>query len=367
MQTMKKPKKFRKPNLPKAIPRPTKLLRKKTVEERVSDALSNVPRITNETVGDHREEVLSSARKYIYPLKQSKHRVVRVSISILVGVIVIFFITCGLLLYKFQNYSTFVYGVTQVIPFPVAKVGNSWVNYEFYLFELKHDVHYYQTQQHVDFSSKSGQAQLIHLKQEAMSTVIQDTEVKQLAAQNNVTVTNQAVNNQISLVRSENRLGNSNDVFNTVLSEVYGWNEHDFKRELKQQLLQQAVVAKLDTATTTRAKSALQQIQKGANFATVASQNSDDASTKANGGQYLSTITINDSNISPAITAELYKLKVGQVSPIINTGYTLEILKVISSSPSGIAAAHIQFNLQTIDTYLKPLQTKETARQYIKF
>ncbi len=74
---MKKPKQLKKPKLPKAVHRPAKLWRKKSVEERVSDALSNVPRITNETVGDHREEVLSSARKYIYPLKQSKHRVVR--------------------------------------------------------------------------------------------------------------------------------------------------------------------------------------------------------------------------------------------------------------------------------------------------
>ena len=65
---MKTPKKLlKKPKLPKA---PLKLPFKrppKTAEEKVTDALSNVPRITNETVAEHREEVLSSARKYIYP------------------------------------------------------------------------------------------------------------------------------------------------------------------------------------------------------------------------------------------------------------------------------------------------------------
>jgi hypothetical protein len=364
---MKKPKKLKKLKLPKATHRPPKLWRKKSVEERVSDALSNVPRITNETLGDHREEVLSSARKYIYPLQQSKHHVVRVSLSILLVVVIGFFLICGLALYKFQNDSTFLYDVTQVIPFPVARVGKSWVSYESYLFELRHDVHYYQTQQHVDFSSKSGQAQLVHLKQQAMSEVIQDAEVKQLAAQYKVTVSNQAVNNQINLVRNENRLGNSKDVFNEVLNEVYGWDEDDFKRELKQQMLQQAVVARLDTTTNAEAQAALEQIDKGADFATVASQVSDDLSTKANGGQYPSPITINDSNISPIITAELFKLKSGQVSGIINTGYTLEILKAISASPSGVTAAHIQFNLQNIETYLKPLQSTEHIHQYIKF
>jgi len=364
---MKKPKRLKKVKLPKAVPRSLKFRRKKSVEERVSDALSNVPRITNETLGDHREEVLSSARKYIYPLKQSKHRVVRGSIGILVIVVIGFFAVCGLALYKFQNTSTFIYDVTQVIPFPVAKVGATWVSYESYLFELRHDVHYYNTQQHVDFSSKSGQSQLIHLKQQAMTATIQAAEVKQLASQHHITVNNQAVDDQITLVRAENRLGNSKDVFNEVLNEVYGWNEADFKRELKQQLLQQAVVAKLDTTTTTRAQAALQQINKGAVFATVASQVSDDLSTRVNGGQYPNPVTINDSNISPVITAELFKLKPGQVSGIVNTGYTLEILKVISVSPSGITAAHIQFNLQTINTYLAPLQAKEHIHQYIKF
>jgi len=366
---MKKLKRLKKVKLPKAVPRPLKFRRKKSVEERVSDALSNVPRITNETLGDHREEVLSSARKYIYPLKQSKHRIVRGSIGILAIVIIGFFTVCGLALYKFQNTSTFIYDVTQVIPFPVAKVGTTWVSYESYLFELRHDVHYYHTQQHVDFSSKSGQAQLIHLKQQAMTAAIQAAEVKQLASQYHVTVNNQAVDDQIALVRAENRLGNSKDVFNEVLNEVYGWGEADFKRELKQQLLQQAVVARLDTSTTTRAQAALKQIitGAGANFAAVESQVSNDLATRANGGQYPNPVTINDSNISPVITAELFKLKPGQLSGIVNTGYTLEILKVISVSPSGITAAHIQFNLQSINTYLAPLQAKERIHQYIKF
>jgi len=364
---MKKPKQLKKVKLPKAVPRSLKLRRRKSVEERVSDALSNVPRITNETLGDHREEVLSSARKYIYPLKQSKHRVVRISLAILFVVIVGFFAICGLALYKLQNTSTFIYDVTRVIPFPVGKVGNTWVSYESYLFELRHDVHYYHTEQHVDFSSKSGQAQLVHLKQQAMAEVIQSAEVKQLAAQYHVTVSDQAVNNQIALVRAENRLGSSNDVFNEVLNEVYGWDESDFKRELKQQLLQQAVVTKLDTAASAQAQAALQQIDKGAVFATVASQVSDDLSTKANGGQYPSPVVINDGDISPVITAELFKLQPGQVSGIVNTGYTLEILKVISVNSSGVTAAHIQFNLQSINTYLQPLQAEEHIRQYIKF
>src|SRR5271166_6127758 len=100
---MKKSKRIKKPKLSHLSWGRFNPWKKKSVEEKVSDAISNVPRITNETVGEHREDVLSSARKYIYPLEQSKHRIVRVSIAILIIVIVGFFVITSLALYKYQS------------------------------------------------------------------------------------------------------------------------------------------------------------------------------------------------------------------------------------------------------------------------
>jgi hypothetical protein len=377
---MKKPKKLKKPKLPVKLQQPLKKVgeladkgvnklpgrRVKSAEERVNDALSNVPRITNDTVADHREEVLSSARKYIYPLQHSKHHVVRISLVLLVLVVVGFFAACGLSLYKLQNTSGFIYDVTQIVPFPVAKVGPSWVSYESYLFELRRNMHYYQTQQQANFSTKDGHAQLARLKQQAMTQVITDAYVKQLAAQHGVTVTDQAVTDQLDLVRSENRLGNSDRVFREVLDEFWGWNEADFRRELKQQLLEQAVVTKLDTTAHVRAQAALVQLKSGADFATLAAQLSDDPATKTNGGQYPEALTLSDRDIPPTITDAVFHLKPGQISGIINTGYSLDIVKVLDSSGGTVHAAHLQFNLQPSSVYVKPLQAKEPPRRYIK-
>ncbi len=325
-----------------------------------------MPRITNETVAEHREEVLSSARKYIYPLRHSKHKLVRISVGLLAAALVVFFVYSGLELYRFQTTSGFMYGVTRVVPFPVAKAGPSWVSYESYLFELRRNMHYYTTQQQVDFSSASGQAQLKRIKQQVMAQVIQDAYVKQLASQYHVSVSDQAVDTQVTLVRSQNRLGDSDRVFREVLDEFWGWDENDFKRELKQQLLQQAVVAKLDTATDARAQAALKQLEAGADFATLASQVSDDASTKAAGGQYPNALTQSDANVAPEITAELFQLKPGQVSGIVNTGYTLEIVKNITMTGDTIQAAHIQFTFHPITTYTAPLQAKHPPHDLIK-
>jgi len=335
-------------------------------DEKFTQALRTLPRITNETVAEHREEVLSSARKYIYPLSHSKHRVIVITSTLLVLAIVVFFAYCGLALYKFQSHSAFLYGVTRVIPFPVAKAGSSWVSYESYLFELRHSVHYYQTQQHEDFSTPAGRQHLKKLEQDSLNQAINDAYVKQLARQHHISVSSHDVDAELALVRSQNRLGSNDQVFKSVLSEFWGWTVDDFRQELKQQLLAEKVATALDTADTGRAQAALEQLDNGADFGKLAKQVSDDAATKSHGGDYGTTITESNHDLAPQVVEALFSLKPGQHSGIINTGYSLEIDKVTSRSGDKIKAAHIVFNLKSINTYIQPLHKSEPPHEYIK-
>lgn len=341
--------------------------RGKAAEQKVSEALANAPRITNETVAEHREEVLRSARKYIYPLQQSKHRIVRISILLFIAVLISFFSYCSVALYKLQSTSSFLYGVTKVIPFPAAKADQRWVSYESYLFELRRNLHYYQTQQQTNFGDKKNHQQLQILKKQALDQVIQDAYVKELADKHHVKVSDAEVNAEVALVRSQNRLGSNDRVFKDVLNEFWGWTVSDFKRELKQQLLSQKVVAALDTETAVRANAALQQIKTGADFATVATAVSEDPVTKGAGGQFPSPVSESDRNVAPQVTAELFKLKANETSDIINTGYTLEILKVNEIQGAKVRASHIQFIFKDITSYTKSLAAKQKLHHYIKF
>src|SRR5258708_7164047 len=94
--------------------------RKNKVTPVVVPASELAPRITTETIAAHREEVIGSARKYIYPLQHSKHKIIIITTSLLIGGIVGFFGYCTVALYKFQSTSGFLYRVSQVVPFPVA-------------------------------------------------------------------------------------------------------------------------------------------------------------------------------------------------------------------------------------------------------
>ena len=331
-----------------------------------TSANEEVPRITNETVATHREDVLKTARKYIYPLQHSKNRIIIITTSIIIIAVVGFFTYCTLALYKFQSYSTFLYRVTQVIPFPVARVNGHFVSYNDYLFELDHYVHYYETQQKLNFNTPSGKQQLNNYKQTALNEVLDNAYVSELAAKNHVSVTSQQINNQITVVREQNRLGDNQAELESVLKNYYGWSLNDFKRQLKIQLLAEDLVSKLDVGTHQRAQSALDQLNKGTDFGTLASQISDDASTKANGGQYGFLISQNDVNVPPQVVSALFALKPGQISGIINTGYSLEIDKNISTQNNQIQAAHIVFNFQDINNYLNPLKEQQKAKVYIK-
>lgn len=329
---------------------------------------TKVPRITSETLSEHREDVLKSARKYIYPLEQSKNKIVIITTSLVLVLVVGFFTYCTLALYKFNDTSRFIYRVTQVIPFPVARVNGRFVSYESYLFELEHYIHYYQAEEGVNFNTQAGKQQLNYYEKLALNEVVDNVYVQELANQNHITVSNEQVNNAINVFRQQNRLGSSNAEFNSVLKTYYGWSVNDYKRELKNNLLKQDVVAVLDTGTQNKAKSVLNQLNSGADFATMASQYSDDTATKNNGGQYGFNITENSINVPPQVVAALFAIKQGQITGIINDSPTsagLEIDKNISDQNGQIQAAHIVFNFQPIDTYINPLKQKQPATTYI--
>ncbi len=328
--------------------------------------IAGAPRITNETVAEHRDEVLSSARKYIYPLQHSRHRIVTISIVIFILAVIAFFSYTILALYRFHAMSTFMYRVTQVIPFPVAKAGPSFVAYENYLFEVRRYKHYYQTQQKVDFSSKQGQSQLADFQKRALENVINDAYVKQLAKQHGVSVGRSEVNEQIALLRSQNRLGASDQVFQDVLKEFWGWSVDDFRRQVAQQLLTQKVVSKLDTEAHDRARNYVAQLQGGADFAELAKQHSDDEVSKANGGDYGFVIERSNRDIHPKVMEALFSLQPGQTSGIIETPTGLEIVKVLENNNGKVRAAHIVVNFKPISTYIDPLKKEKKSIRFIR-
>lgn len=325
-----------------------------------------VERVTNKTLSDHREEVIGSARKYIYPLQHSKHRIVIVSISLAIFVFVAFATYSVLALYRFKSSSTFIYKVTQIIPFPVARTGGDFIAYENYLFELRRYIHYYENQGQLNFDDPASVEQLNRYKQSALNKVIDDAYIKKLAAQNNVSVSDQEVEDQITILRNQNRLGQDQEVLEDVLADYWGWSLNDFRRSLKQEMLAQKVLATLDTETKDRADKAYLELKSGADFAEVAKKYSDDATTKVNGGDFGFPVERTSKNVEAKAIDALFKLKPGEYSEVVNTGYTLVIVKNIETNGDKIRGAIIELKYKAIADYLNDLKEQKPTRAYIK-
>jgi hypothetical protein len=332
--------------------------------------ITQVPQITNETIAIHREEVLKGARKYIYPLQHSKHRIIVVTSFLGAATVLAFLIYCILGLYKFHQSNTFLYRVTQVVPFPIAKVEGSFVNYENYLFELRHYVHYYEHQQQVDFNGDS-KAQLVKARKQLLDVVINEAYIKKLAKQHKISVSDKEVDQRMNIVRDQNRLGNNNKVFADVLRDYWGWSISDFKRSLKQEILTEKVNAALDTQASKKADSVLAQVRAAADFAELAKANSD-APDKAAGGDYGFSINKSNPNVPPQVVDQLFKLKPGQTSEIILASSTdvgrpnsLEIVKVNQNDGTTVAAQHISIYLKDASTFVDPEKKQFPPSTYV--
>lgn len=335
-------------------------------KQKGTDSTESIPRITTDNIQEHREEVLGGAKKFVYPLKHSRHKIVIISVSIFVALFIGFMSYILLSLYKFQDTSKFSYQVTKILPLPIARVGGSFVSYENYLFELRHYIHYFENQQELDFSSQSGKDQLKEQKKRALDQVINEAYINKIAKENNITVSASEVDKQIELLRSQNRLGGDSQVFEDVLKDFWGWTISDFKRSIKNEILKNKVVQFLDPQVREKADKAKADIKSGKDFATVAKEYSDDETTKEKGGELGFLVSKSDRNIPPQTAEVLFNLKPGEVSDVVDLGYGLEIIKNIGTEGDKVKAARIFFAYKDLDSYLNDYKDQQKARAYIK-
>jgi adenylate kinase family enzyme len=209
-------------------------------------------------------------------------------------------------------------------------------------------------------------SQLDQFKRRALDKVVNDAYVKRLAEREGVSVSDREVDDQIAIARSQQRFGATEQSLEDVISDYWGWSLDDFKRTLRQQLLVQKVVEKLDTETRQKAELALSELESGTDFADVASKHSEDEATAQNGGEFGFAIDKMSRELSPQSADALFELNEGAYTQIINTGYSLEIIRNIETNDNKIRAAHIVFNFEPIETYINNLKDQQPFTVYIQ-
>ncbi len=333
---------------------------KKTAKEPEVHESSTAQRVTNDTVSNHRDAVLSRGRQFKYPFHRSKHRITIISLLITLTALLLLGLVTGLQLYKRQSTSDFTYRVTQILPFPVAKVAGDTTSYESYLFELKSSLHWQEKYGTTDLKSPDGKRQIEYLKRSALDKALTNTIAHSFAAQENISVAEKEIDDVVARIKSSG--GN----LTQILGENFDFTESELRRYIQDSILRQKVAHQLDKDAPKRAETALAQIRAGQSFTDVATVASDDLETKPLGGD-IGVVEKEHANLPAEVVEAVFALKAGEVSGVITTPGDYFIVTVTEKVDENRAkVAIIRISVKDMAQYLKDYQDQNKVKEYIK-
>ena len=227
-------------------------------------------RITNQTVAEHREQIIAKARKFKYPIQYTKSKLVR-NVAILgVFVVVVFTIFSWWQLYKIQTTSSFFYRLTSVIPVPVASVDGEYVRYSDYLLNYKMSETYLTTIEKInkDNSRGGGKGAYDFYKAQAMQNAISDTYARKLARELNISITDGQVKDAVDNIRrSSSSQGEiSQEVYDRATVQYYGITPSEYRYHIHKSLLQREVSYAIDDIAKKAAQEVESNIKSNANI-----------------------------------------------------------------------------------------------------
>lgn len=319
-------------------------------------------RITNETIAEHREQILAGGRKFKYPLQYQKHRLVLNSVIIGVATLLLLGALGWYQLYAAQNSNKLLYRATQIIPVAVATVDGETVRYSDYLMRYRSSVFYLQQQNQLNLNSEDGKRQSEYMKREELTKAERITYAAKLARELKVSVSDEEVTAFIKK-DVDARSVSLNAYEKTVLRSFYDWSLDEYRSIVKSELLKRKVSLALDTAARKQAEELLAQVKNGADIATVAKESSADEVTKVNGGD---SGRLPLKNQDPnGLIAVASQLEVGQLSGVIEGVDGFYFIKLTHKDDSTVQYLLVKVGLKAFDDQFAKLQKDGKIQEYI--
>lgn len=320
-------------------------------------------RITNETVAEHREQVLAGGRKFKYPRQYQKHKLVINSIAIGIVAIVLLLVVAWQQLYVAQSSSGILYRMTQLIPVHVASVDGEPVRYSDYLSRYRSSLFYYRKYDALNETSADGGRQAEYTKRQELTNAEKAAFARKLAPSLKVTVTNKEVDDFINADIAEQ--GVSLRAYeNTVLRSYYNWSLSEYRDIVQSRLLRKKVSFAVDDAAHERVKTIQQALAAGGDFVAVARQYTDDTGTlKENGGD-MGSVALNVKD-AEGLAAAAAALEPGQLSEPVEGTNALYVLKLVSKDTTSVHYLRIKVDLTEFDKRFDQLRADGKIKEYI--
>jgi foldase protein PrsA len=323
-------------------------------------------RITNETVAEHRERILTGGRRFKYPMQYARHRLVLNTIVVVFITVIILIAIGWWQLYNVQNTNTFFYRITRIVPVPVASVDGVTVRYSDYLMYLNSSTHYLTQSEQLDINSTDGKRQLAYIKRKSMDNVIADAYAQKLANQLNIRISDERVDKIIDADRNTVNGRISEETYDTSALNILGWSPSEYRQDIKSKLTKQDVSYAIDDSAIAVKNRALTILKKDktVDFSIVAKQLGGTGEKKVlTGVSGFVPLANRDGGLSEAAA----KLKKGEISSAIKstsgTGYF--IVRLLDRNETQISYTYLHIPLTEFNTRLEALKANNKIHEYI--
>jgi hypothetical protein len=341
-----------------SIPKISRLAKKKEL-----DAPS---RITNETVAEHREQIIAGGRRFKYPVQYARHKLVfNAVIIVLISLIVLILIGVQQL-YVAQNSSSFMYRITQIVPVPVATVANEPVRYSDYLMQYRGLEHYLSKYDEIKMDSADGKAQLDHYRRQSLNKAIAEAYAAKIARSKNITVFDKDVD---AIIQQQLNTANgriSQETYDASSMMIYGWDKDEYRQAFSRSLLRAKVAFAVDDAARAKANAIGEQVKAGKSFDEIAAAETDKGDTRATAGT--STLVSTSSTFNGLNVSDIAKLQKDTPSEALQsaTGDGYFFVKVIEKTDTQVNFQYIHIPLTVFSAQLADLKKSGQVHEFIK-
>jgi hypothetical protein len=324
-------------------------------------------RITNETVAEHREQILAGGRKFKYPVQYVRHRLVINAVLIIVAALVVMAAVGWWQLYPMQNTTTFMYRITRILPLPVGMVNGEPVLYSDYLVQYKSSEYYLSKYGEVKLDSADGKRQLEYFKRQSLDKAIAVAYARQVAQTKNISVSDKDVNDFITEERHTASGVVSQETYDASIMMLYNQSASDYRLTIANGILKNRVAFAIDDAASAQVKQVLTLAQQtDGDFAKVADDMASSKGGKVTAGQ--SGLVSNTSKYGGMRVSDIAQLKVGELSGVLKSetddGYY--VVKVTEKSDTQTNFTYVHVPLTQMNADLLRLKKEGKISEYIK-
>lgn len=328
-----------------------KILKKKEVEKKTE----------REKVEERREEVLAKGRKFKYPLQYAKHRLVGVTIAVVVVALGLIGAFGYIALYQTQWDSDVLYRVTQILPISVAKIDGKDVRYSDYLMIYRSSITPIEQQQGKLGDDEDSATMRAHYKRLALSDAEKYTFAEKLGAENGIIVSNEDVDKLYAERRAIGGAERSEEAFSKILTNNFGLTEKEYRRMLYLSLMKQKVSEKIDKNALAIANEVSSKLSADSDMRKLAEEMGDKIIYEETGG------LIDKMNVDGGRADMAMSLEPGQVSKMFvsSNGDGYYFVKLIEKTNTSVNYASIKVPFTEFEKLFEQAE-KNDLKEYIK-